>query len=86
MPTNIKESGKIFIERTALASSSTNFAIKSAPKNKIKEEDAAMIRVICIERFKIRKTLFLSPMANSSAASRVIAVEIPLVAKVEAKT
>ena len=83
-PIKGSESGSILSAGTARISFKNRTAINSAPKNTVTTVTAATIRVISIARRSILSVPRFVPRANSSAASLVTAVLIPLVAKVAA--
>lgn len=86
MPIKGSAKGSALMDMAVRGSLSIVLAIKSAPKYNGIADKKAMATVRKIAVFKILRQLFLLPNANSSANNRVTAVEIPLVAKVDAKT
>ena len=83
-PIKGSESGSILSAGTARISFKNRTAINSAPKNTVTTVTAAISRVISMARRSILSVPRFVPRANSSAASLVTAVLIPLVAKVAA--
>ena len=85
-PIKGKESGKIFKDGIVLMSPKIVVPINFAPKNSTETEKNAIMSDTSMARLKILRVPYLLPKAKSSVTRRVTAVEVPLIAKVDAST